>query len=401
MKKKDTYDTTAIVSMEAMQRFSNYKLIAKHDKSKSRHPKKGYAPKNMTIHKRGAGSHSPFPPSRGVRRLVLKEGYEYARVVPPSHSFHMRVPASEHPRHNLAVIGPQDDRTLVSDTTEFPFRVIGEILDDSGWGGCTATMISRNAAITLASCVHTGPGGDWNFDIDAFSPGRYGMSNGTVVNPFGTFEIDDILVFSHFLDFGTASRDYAVLLLHAVTRSADGCPDLYPGDVVGYVGFGLTFVSDSLLEASSMTGYQFDKVQLQQWTAGPFCSPSWKQDGLGFASHHCDSNDAGAAVLKFGGGQFDSEILGLNGYVYTSGGVSTANGGPIIEEQSVFDDIFDMSERGVSYPLCPDLVTAEPVEAEPSPAPQTDQQSKADECPCKQFLLFRFVCRLVHFRKCL
>ena len=191
----------------------------------------------------------------------------------------------------------------------------------------------------------------------------------------------------------TRSRDYAVIKF-SPKYDDEGCP-YYVGDaeaVNGYIGFRIVeSVNDPRFNISSITGYPFDKPNGEMWTSGT-CPESWEAGETGFGYHYCDVDDAGAAILGFFAGNY--QALGVYGY-----GGTEFNGAPIIEEEAVYNTIYDLSERG--KPL-DETCLSEPT-ASPTSAPTIlTLPPEENECPCtSEFVLFRWICILFNFFTCI
>ncbi len=192
---------------------------------------------------------------------------------------------------NLIVIGA-DARSIVPDTTVFPFRAIGsaDYNYTKGTSVCTVTMISRTSALTAGHCV-------WRTSTNEplpmikVAPGRYvDASTGSMVDPYGTWDVDYTTTFREYKDLKDEKFDMAVVTFKPSNRPDLGCSNVYvsifrfslvspdcnpaasplvffpspkPGDVVGFVGIDRVLgtssvVNDPRLASFTVTGYPSD-----------------------------------------------------------------------------------------------------------------------------------------------
>lgn len=397
-----TLDTNALISLQAMKRFGSYKLVAKRNPESFIDGPSGEDTQPSNIIE---GRQSESSGSLKVRKWT-RDGFEYVSDDLPSVDFGPALASFSDEslrnlrQRNLAIIG-DDTRTLITNTLAAPYRAIGEIDYGNNAGGCTATMISRNVAMTSGYCVHSGQGGS-PYSVKTLALGRYN-DNGVVENQYGEWTVVGVDVFQEWIDSSERTRDYAFLSLEPKTDD-EGCSYLYPGDVTGYIGFRTASVGDALLNRATVTGYPFDKDSGEMWTSGT-CTPNWEVAETNFGYHYCDTDDAGSAIVSSDGRY---QALGVLGY-----GDTTKNGAPIIEEPSLYSAIYAYSMRDTPPRSCDD--TEAPSEA-PSSAPSLSPSSvptvepstepeftdDEEECPCAavEFVLFRLACRVLNFSRC-
>jgi V8-like Glu-specific endopeptidase len=238
-------DASAVVTLEGMKRFEKekFKFVAKRDPRKfAAHDDDSFY-ENLPAEEADNGDSPEDDDSIEFVRMT-SDGHEYKYVVnydsPSRYGSAQANPkgseAGEHLRPSLKVIGT-DTRSLVTDTNTFPFRAIANIdYGLAGKGGCTATLISRNAALTAGHCVFNRYDNEYAA-IRQFAPGRY-RSDSSTIEPYGTWDVDYVTTFSRFKNRGSRTHDIAVITLkpQIVSNDEDQCDYLYPGDVVGYVG---------------------------------------------------------------------------------------------------------------------------------------------------------------------
>lgn len=228
-------------------------------------------------------------PQRRHSLRITSEGYEFMAPMDSIASTTLSTTAYKglgddyrrYLREREMIIIGEDTRSIVGDTTIFPFRAIGAADYTTGKSVCTVTMISRTSALTAAHCV-------WRKSTNqpqpmtAMAPGRYfDPSLGRAVEPFGTWEVDYMTTFHEYEDFGVEAYDMAVVTYKPANRPDLGCTEaVYPGDVVGYVGIDRvagtsTAVNDPRLATITVTGYPSDYKSGQMVTSGP-CSRNRK-----------------------------------------------------------------------------------------------------------------------------
>eukprot|EP01025_Chloroclados_australasicus_P052378 TRINITY_DN6102_c1_g1_i1.p1 TRINITY_DN6102_c1_g1~~TRINITY_DN6102_c1_g1_i1.p1 ORF type:complete len:366 (-),score=17.41 TRINITY_DN6102_c1_g1_i1:281-1378(-) len=117
-----------------------------------------------------------------------------------------------------SVIGSQDDRSLVVDSTSYPYRTIGRVVSMFGSvpATCTGTLVGPRVVITAAHCVYRA--GLWADDY-SFSPGQQGD-----FKPYGTINFTSVSIPTEY--YGEYVWDYAVLEL-----------EIDIGDQLGWMGY--------------------------------------------------------------------------------------------------------------------------------------------------------------------
>lgn len=224
-----------------------------------------------------------------VQRYFLRitsEGYEFmapivdsatVTEIAPSTNAHKGLAEGYRRRRlrerEVLVIG-DDTRSIVADTTLFPYRAIGAADFTRGESVCTVTMISRTSALTAGHCVWRESTNEPQ-PMTRIAPGRF-VEGEYDVEPFGTWDVDYMTTFQEFKDFSNDAYDMAVVTYKPVDRPDIGCTEVYPGDVVGYVGIDRvkgtdTAVNDPRLNTMTVTGYPSD-YQSGQMVTSNACS---------------------------------------------------------------------------------------------------------------------------------
>lgn len=163
-------------------------------------------------------------------------------------------------------VAPQDDRTLVQDTGEWPSRAAGLLVAEfAGFeSSCSAALIGPSSVLTAAHCVYDHSAG-WAVSL-RFVPGQ----NGSDLRPFGSWPVTAIHVPTGFLLAPDADYerivgyDLAVLGLRAPV-----------GDALGWFGYGAAMVDPAQGGAGieqvarvgwhAMLSYPADKPTGTQW----------------------------------------------------------------------------------------------------------------------------------------
>jgi V8-like Glu-specific endopeptidase len=151
-----------------------------------------------------------------------------------------------------AVIGP-DDRLLVRDTRDYPYRCICSLhataADGSHWTG-TGWLCGPRTLLTAGHCVYVHDRGGWARQIEVI-PGRQGG-----LWPFGSCIATTLWAAEGWAARRDARRDYG-----AITLSADHAY----GEELGWFGYGAR--PDAALRAAQLTvcGYPDDKPVGTQW----------------------------------------------------------------------------------------------------------------------------------------
>lgn len=148
----------------------------------------------------------------------------------------------------FVIIGP-DGRAMVNDTTMFPFSTITYITlewADGSRGTCTGTLIGRDRVLTNGHCV-----------VNAQT--QRGIVSATV-HPgvsestawFGAYNAIDYFVTSNWINTGSISEDYAVLVL----AQSNG---RHAGDRAGFAG--IRQVNNILNQNIGIFGYPGDLIR--------------------------------------------------------------------------------------------------------------------------------------------
>jgi glutamyl endopeptidase len=318
---------------------------------------------------------------------ITKDGYEYVAKFGASELARGRStePSSkegENLRRSLVVLG-DDTRSKVASTLSFPFSAIAEIdYGSSGEGGCSSTLISRNAALTAGHCVYNEDKKEW-YALNQIAPGRYRSDSRSSIEPYGAFEVEYSTTFSEWKSKGSSKYDIAVMTLSPrEVANAEGCVEfVYPGDVAGFVGIDRPEVGDSRLNGARITGYPSDKPDGEMWTSGK-CEQDWDTAGDYFGYHYCDTygGNSGSSALTTG-----NIALGVHGY-----GFSNYNGACLMHG-SHYDAVYEWSDQDK---ILPRKCGGTP----PGPGTSLD-----DECICMtslSFWVFQFICILIFSDVC-
>ncbi|CAM3521636.1 Extracellular metalloprotease precursor [Vibrio aerogenes CECT 7868] len=125
------------------------------------------------------------------------------------------------------VIGAEDSRTRVTNTTSAPYQYIGRI--DIG---CTGTLIGDKYVLTAGHCVSNGAG-SWYREL-GFSAGQNGSAK-----PWGTSSWKTAVTTSAWLNNGNSNYDYALIVLDEAPNGGHASWGIYSGGthaVTGYPG---------------------------------------------------------------------------------------------------------------------------------------------------------------------
>jgi len=230
---------------------------------------------------------------------------------------------------SLTVVG-KDTRSLITDTTQWPYRTVAQVDFSPLWeGGCTATLISRDAAITAGHCVYDPELSEW-YTVVKIAPGRY--SNGTdTIEPFGTWNVDYTTALTGWTQKREQNHDIAVIKLLPNTNQAGEL--IYPGDVVGYVGMRSPSWLDRRLRKATIIGYPGDKPLGEMWTSGR-CPGAWVPAVVqaNFRFHFCDTfaGNSGSSILTA-----DGKTLGVHAYGFLNpkNGAGLMNGAILMDNR--------------------------------------------------------------------
>lgn len=146
------------------------------------------------------------------------------------------------------VIG-KDGRKLVGDTTVFPFSTIVYIeleWTDGNRGTCTGTLIGKDRVLTNGHCV-VNPKAQRGIERATVYPG---VSESTAW--FGSYNAIDYFVTSHWINTGSISEDFAVLVL---SSSSGG----NAGERAGFAG--IRKVNNILNQNIGIFGYPGDLIR--------------------------------------------------------------------------------------------------------------------------------------------
>jgi V8-like Glu-specific endopeptidase len=128
-------------------------------------------------------------------------------------------------RHRaLDVIG-DDTRSVITNTTVFPYRTIGA-LDLIQPSSCTGTMISRRSALTAGHCTYNYSTRSWR-PMTRIAPARYidPTQADNTAEPFGTWDVDYVTVKQEYIDGRTRTADLAVVTFKPRTDTRYTCRD--------------------------------------------------------------------------------------------------------------------------------------------------------------------------------
>jgi len=201
-------------------------------------------------------------------------------------------------KRGLKVVG-DDTRTMVANTTAWPYNLVGMLFPRWSSRGCTATVVSQTGLLTAAHCVYSLRRQGWT-DQNAFAPARYRTSTETV-DPYGIWEVDFATIYDCYKE-GNSDCDFAIVIL----KQKDG---QYIGDVVGYAGIRYADPSDGGLQDSQVTGYPSDKSAGEMWTSnscyGTFSATSPYNSYVSDYRiyHQCDTQpgNSGSALMDTSG----------------------------------------------------------------------------------------------------
>lgn len=284
-----------------------------------------------------------------ARRISYIDGLEYATkynttelVVSPRGEY---LPSLLRPTPRN-VIG-EDRRTLISNTTVYPYSVVGQLEFGDG-KFCSGTVISRNAFLTAAHCIYDVDGKDW-FELKRFVPGRFRSDDNTIQDPFGEWYATSATVYQSYVRAKKEKHrfnfDYAVVLL---APREDACT--FIGDVVGFAGIRKTKLGEKSLNDAKINGYPEDMPYGSMWTTGKCRGDAFDCLLLDhYVCYYCDTAGglSGAALL-------DSEnyVIGAHTNWFERFGEPVYNGGTIIDTDWRLQNTIDWSQRGVQLPVC-------------------------------------------------
>ncbi|GAX27050.1 hypothetical protein FisN_9Lh370 [Fistulifera solaris] len=300
---------------------------------------------------------------------VTHEGYKFIAKASSSTKMTSTQPyrgvvedTSSNLRHRkLDVIGP-DTRSVIGNTSVFPYRTIGAV-DYNNPTLCTATMISRRSGLTAGHCAYSYSSKTWR-PMKKIAPGRYIdlTQPDKTAEPFGTWDVDYVTVMQAYIANRSRTADIAVVTYKPRNETRYTCRDstqVYPGDIVGYLGIDLvagtdTSVTDTRLQTMTLTGYPYDFDE-QMVTSGR-CSDPPQSYGPNYILHYCDTEggSSGTGLLTT-----ENQILGVHNM-----GFGSANGAVVFSRIN-----FDFVYQGAG------LANQEPLNC----------QLRSTFCPCAQY----------------
>ncbi|GAX27049.1 hypothetical protein FisN_9Lh369 [Fistulifera solaris] len=376
----DLSGQTEVITREIMSRFAkeSFRFVTK-EIDFSRDPIRDF------IHNSNVFSSSVSPDGFDTVR-VTSEGYKFiskvksfAKIQGPTPSYEGRI-AENQPRlrkRKLVVIG-EDTRTMVPDSTIFPYRTMGGLDFDFSDSGCTLTMISPTSGITAAHCLYD-RAAKMTFNVTRFAPGRFydpGQIDNTT-EPFGTWDVDYTSYFKGWEESGNEIYDMGVVTFKKRRRRFLGIFSVYPGEFVGYlsidrVGEDNSNVTDARFSNMTITGYPYD-MKHKMITTG-LCPNAPFSTKPKYIYHTCDTMPgmSGAATLTN-----DNKVLGVHNGAHNNPIAPGRVNGATVLTPEYFDIV--SSWAGLT-----------------SQAPQT--------CTCAEFgsrRIARLICNLRNFGACL
>jgi V8-like Glu-specific endopeptidase len=305
-----SYSRVGSVTKETMNRFllEGFKFVAKRDLTKIPSLVEPGAPAGLRSTRITPGGSEYV--SNGIE---IPDGYtkddgtgimSYAGARPAPNSKVARVlgddslttdlAGARRRQRQLVVVG-KDDRARVSNTTQYPYSVVGQLL--FGNGRCSGTVVSRTSVLTNGHCVWNKENKFWS-TIDGFAPGRTGGTDGPW-NPFGLFTVDYTTAYAAYTEEENNEYDFAV-----ITFKPNSNGQLI-GDVAGYAGFFPTLPSSYKLQTTTIIGYHGDKPDGTMWNSRS-CERSFRRQvtdgGVPYEysiTYECDATEgsSGSALM--------------------------------------------------------------------------------------------------------
>lgn len=143
-----------------------------------------------------------------------------ANIQPESRS--LGVPPGSFGLQPRSVIGT-DDRTLIANTTAYPWRTITKLyitFPNGNQGSCSGALISTKYVLTAGHCIYNESSGGWATDVEVI-PGL----NGTY-KPYGSAFATNLRSYTGWTSYEDSNYDFALVTL-----------DRNMGDTTGWLGY--------------------------------------------------------------------------------------------------------------------------------------------------------------------